>query len=148
MKIRACKKLKTTQKVASKVHWHHSLNHEYCGKQIGKFKRMQNYIMKYQQDIDKLKDKILKNATHLKVSDLKISDRARLDASMLPPHKVVILYSSPDSKAVRCKYYENMPYKPLPNSVLYNIIESTYNWLPALFGQAERLYKKGRLILN
>jgi hypothetical protein len=84
--------------------------------------------MKNQQSIDNLRDKILKNATHLKVSDLKISDRVKIDASMLPPERVIALYTAENSdKRKRCKFYEYMPYKPLPNAVIYQVIKSNYS---------------------
>jgi len=84
--------------------------------------------MKNQQSIDNLRDKILENATHLKVSNLKISDRIKIDASMLPTEKVIKVYTAEDSKMKsKCKYYNAMPYKPLPNAVIYNVIKSNYS---------------------
>ena len=96
-----------------------------------------------------LKKLILKNATHLKVSELTIGDRAKLDASMKPNADVQVLYKNPEIEiGARCKYYGNFPYKPLPNAVIYKIGLSAYGWLPALFGVPKRMYKHGGLIIN
>jgi hypothetical protein len=78
---------------------------------------------------EKMKVEILTNATHLKLGDLKISDRAKIDASMSPIDRVQALYVSEsiEKKVNQCKHYNSMPYKPLPNSIMYGIIKSTYN---------------------
>lgn len=84
--------------------------------------------IKNKQSIDNLRDKILKNAALLNVSDLKISDRVKLDASMLPADQVIALYKSQDQgKSGKCKSYEAMPYKPLPKAVIYEITISGYS---------------------
>lgn len=99
--------------------------------------------------IDNLKTKILENAAHLKLSELKISDRVKLDASMQPIDSVKALYSSSENiVSDKCKYYKRMPYKPLPNAVMYGIVLSAYDWIAAIFGISERMYKHGRLVLN
>lgn len=106
--------------------------------------------MKTKSEIfSKLKKLILENATHLKVGDLTISDRAKLDASMKPESDVQVLYKNPEIKVgSQCKFYGKFPYKPLPNAIQYKIGLSAYNWLSALFGVPKRMYKHGGLIIN
>lgn len=78
--------------------------------------------------IDKLQEVILENAAQLKLETVKISDRARLDASLLPAKSVKALYKSKKYKiGQKCRYFEMMPYKPIPNAVMYKIDGGSYN---------------------
>jgi len=74
-------------------------------------------------DLSTILKKVLKNAAQLQLSELKISDIISRTASDSKRKEVRPLYTSSvkvDDK-VRCKFYHEMPYHPLPNASKYSI---------------------------
>lgn len=90
-------------------------------------------------DLSTILKKVLKNAAQLQLSELKISDIISRTASDSKRKEVRPLYTSSvkvDDK-VRCKFYHEMPYHPLPNASKYSIGKGNHSWLAAIFGTLE-----------
>lgn len=84
--------------------------------------------MKNPQVIAKLQKELLENAALLKQGKLLVSDRVNLDISEMKSTQVKALnVSGNGEKSVRCKYYNEMPYHPLPNACVYKITKGSFH---------------------